>query len=192
MSLLLYGPVHPDAEAPDFGETFPLHMQQKTHPQLITASKSAWALLGKGLGMLGVNPLPPVVFMENGKPYFEDSPLHFSISHSGNMAAVLISDDPCGVDIEQIRDDVSSRMTERCLHEDERLLGCNFFEIWTKKECISKLDGKGMPSRPREMNTTDSKYDGCFSCMHVTDSDGGAYMLTALCTDAAELQIIRI
>ncbi len=41
---------------------------------------------------------------ENGKPYLPDFPaVHFNLSHSGEFAAIAISRQPVGVDIEKLR-----------------------------------------------------------------------------------------
>lgn len=87
---------------------------------------------------------------DKGKPYFSDMDLHFSLSHSGNLAVCAVSDKEIGVDIEKIRD-VNPAVADRYFTSEECEYICNaentkkaFFEIWTKTESRVKLTGKGI------------------------------------------------
>ena len=191
MSLLLYGGIRPIEAVPDFGPALCEHLRAKTNPAVHAASIAAWSLLAEGLRRLGMKALPEVRFDPSGKPCFANSSLHFSLSHSGNLAAVLISEEPCGVDIELVRPEVAEHLRERCLSDGERARGCDFFELWTKKECIAKLDGSGMRSHPSEIDTLDIRWNGRFFTTRVRDSAGQAYALSALCGDIENLSIIK-
>ncbi len=191
MSLLLYGEIRPIEAVPDFGAALHEHLCAKANPAVRSASIAAWSLLAGGLRMLGVEALPEVRFDPIGKPRFTNSPLHFSLSHSGRLAAVLISDAPCGVDVEQLRPEAAARLRERCLSDAERARGCDFFEIWTKKECIAKLDGSGMRNYPSEVDTLEPCWNHRFFTTRVRDSLGQAYALSALCRDIENLLIIK-
>ena len=91
----------------------------------------------------------------NGKPYTESAPVHFSISHSKNIAVCAISDGPVGIDIEYIRD-VNLNIAKRQFAPDEAnyvfekwdLAKRRFFEIWTRKEAYAKFLGKGIAYFP--------------------------------------------
>lgn len=191
MSLLLYGEIRPIEAVPDFGEALCEHLRAKTNPAVHAASIAAWSLLAGGLRILGLEELPEVHFEPNGKPYFVNSSLYFSLSHSGRFAAALISEEPCGVDVEQVRPEVAERLRERCLSDGERARGCDFFEIWTEKECIAKLDGSGMRSHPSEIDTLDPRWNGRFFTTRIHDSAGQAYALSALCGEIENLSIIK-
>lgn len=191
MSLLLYGGIRPMEIAPDFGPALDEHLRAKSNPAVRASSVTAWSLLAEGLRMLGADVLPEVRFDPSGKPCFANSPLHFSLSHSGNLAAVLISDEACGVDIELVRPEVAERLRVRCLSEGERAQDCDFFELWTKKECIAKLDGSGMRSHPSEIDTLDARWSHRFFTTRVHDDLGQAYALSALCGDIESLSIIK-
>ena len=191
MSLLLYGEIRPIEAVPDFGPALCEHLRAKTNPTVHAASIAAWSLLAGGLRRLGMKALPEVRFNPGGKPCFANSPLHFSLSHSGRFAAALISEEPCGVDVEQVRPEVAERLRERCLSDGERARGCDFFELWTKKECIAKLDGSGMRSHPSEIETLDPRWNGHFFTTRVRDSAGQAYALSALCGEIENLSIIK-
>ena len=191
MSLLLYGEIRPIEAVPDFGPALCEHLRAKTNPAVHSASIAAWSLLAEGLRRHGMEKLPEVCFDPSGKPRFIDNPLHFSLSHSGKLAAVLISEAPCGVDIELVRPEVAARLRERCLSDAERARDCDFFELWTQKECIAKLDGSGMRSHPSEIDTLDPRWNGHFFTTRVRDSAGQAYALSALCGDAETLHITK-
>ena len=191
MSLLLYGEIRPIETIPDFGAALHEHLRAKSNPAVHAASIAAWSLLAEGLHRLGLEELPELRFDPSGKPCFANSPLHFSLSHSGNLAAVLISEAPCGVDIELVRPEVAERLRERRLSDAERARDCDFFELWTKKECIAKLDGSGMRSHPSEIDTLDPRWNGHFFTTRVRDSAGQAYALSALCGDIENPLIIK-
>ena len=191
MSLLLYGEIRPIETAPDFGEALCEHLRAKTNPAVHAASIAAWSLLAGGLRILGLEELPEVHFEPNGKPYFVNSSLYFSLSHSGKLAVVLISEEPCGVDIELVRPEVAERLRERCLSDGERARGCDFFEIWTKKECIAKLGGQGMTAHPGDIDTLDPCWNGRFFTTRIHDSAGQAYALSTLCGKIENLSIIK-
>ena len=191
MNLLLYGEIRPIETVPDFGPALCEHLRAKTNPAVHAASIAAWSLLAEGLRMLGMEKLPEVRFDPSGKPRFIDSSLHFSLSHSGRFAAVLISEEPCGVDIELVRPEVAERLRERCLSDGERARGCDFFEIWTEKECIAKLDGSGMTAHPGNIDTLDPRWNHRFFTTRVRDSAGREYALSALCGDIENLSIIK-
>lgn len=84
---------------------------------------------------------------EYGKPYFINAEeLHFSISHSGDYAMVVMSDKEIGCDIQQIKD-VNLRIADRFFTADEHEYVKStedFFKIWTYKESFIKTVGKGL------------------------------------------------
>jgi len=192
MNLLLYGEIAESPSIPGFGHAFEMHIAAKTHPAVRRASLSAWKLLARAMEQLGYETLPTVRFLELGKPAFENNPLHFSISHSGNMAAALVSDAPCAVDVECIRPETAARLAERCLSPREKAHGCGFFEAWTQKECIAKRNGTGMPAHPCAIDTLDSAYAGQFFSREIRDVQENIYLLTALCENRIAPEIQRM
>lgn len=77
---------------------------------------------------------------ENGKPYFEGCDgIFFSISHSGEYAACVIGDIPCGIDIEKERE-VPFRVSKRYLNGAS---GKDALRLWTMRESFGKIDGQG-------------------------------------------------
>ena len=103
-----------------------------------------------------------IVTDDNGKPYAENSKLHFSISHSDELVCAVVSDKKVGVDAEKIHD-VRTSLTKRVCTERELayIYGyvpsdeetentlfydslVRFFEIWTFKEAYFKCVGTGI------------------------------------------------
>ena len=110
-------------------------------------SKIGYSLLGKMLfKYYGVN-INDLNITENeyGKPCFSDSEIYFNISHSENAVACSVSNSEVGVDIEkitEIRDNIlkiysPSEKEQVKSHED-------FYKLWTLKESVAKLSGKGL------------------------------------------------
>lgn len=86
-------------------------------------------------------------FNAYGKPYFANAEdLHFSISHSGEYAMVVLSDKEIGCDIQQIKN-INLSIADRFFTAEERkYVKCteDFFRIWTLKESFIKAIGKGL------------------------------------------------
>jgi len=87
---------------------------------------------------------------ENGKPEFENLPLHFSLSHSGNYAACALWDKDIGLDIE-FKAEYNEKIAQRYFlqHEQDWLKGAEnknsvFAKIWTAKESALKIMGTGL------------------------------------------------
>ncbi len=88
---------------------------------------------------------------KGGKPYAEGLDIHFSLSHSGNLAVCAISDKPVGIDVEQNKK-ANFNVARRCFTKAELQYVLSrkeksqqrFFEVWTKKEAYVKLLGTGI------------------------------------------------
>ena len=88
---------------------------------------------------------------ENGKPYIENCPVHFSISHAGEIVAVALSENsPVGVDVERVRpmregfaaryfNDADQALIRTAEDPDEALI-----RFWTAKEAVGKYLGTGL------------------------------------------------
>jgi 4'-phosphopantetheinyl transferase len=98
-----------------------------------------------------------------GKPYLADSPLHFNISHSGNLALVVISNNgPVGVDLEPFDRGIE---LETCMQgfcsrfEHSRLdairspgMKCQeLIRTWCAKEAFLKALGTGLATPPQDL-----------------------------------------
>lgn len=88
-----------------------------------------------------------------GKPYSEADPeFHFSISHCEHACACIISQVPCGVDVEKkfaVRDPLLRKICHpeeiAMFHlwlQDEKERQLRF--LWSMKESFVKMDGRGL------------------------------------------------
>ena len=92
---------------------------------------------------------------DHGKPYIEKSNLVFNVSHSGNMAAYVVSyRRKIGVDVECVGRKVSHEQVARRFFAPEEMVALQakpeeersraFFDIWTLKEAYLKARGTGI------------------------------------------------
>lgn len=85
-----------------------------------------------------------------GKPFLKGTDISFSLSHCKSAVACAVSRGEIGIDVETVRD-FDEKVATRFLNEAKRPLLNSvpadkelFFELWTKKEAISKFEGKGL------------------------------------------------
>lgn len=94
---------------------------------------------------------------ENHKPFLAAHPeIHFNLSHSGKLAVCAVSDQPVGVDVEELRQSPAG-VAQHCFQPRElawmnasRDRDLAFFRLWTRKESFLKLSGIGLG---RSMNS---------------------------------------
>ena len=117
--------------------------------------------------------LPQIRITEAGKPYFPNSPWHFSISHTRNRVFCALSRENIGIDAEELDRNVNLRLAEKVLSPAERAQfdaaedkTRAFLTFWVLKEAAAKLAGTGLRGYP---NHTDfsledprvRELDGC-------------------------------
>ncbi len=88
-----------------------------------------------------------------GKPFAQDIDVHFSVSHSENLAVCAVSHNPIGIDCEYMRD-INLRLTKiACTDSDKDFIfqtddtneqKNRFFMVWTAKEAYFKFLGTGI------------------------------------------------
>ena len=119
------------------------------------------------------DPLPKIERAKLGKPYFVDSPLHFSISHTKRHAFCVVSDRPVGIDAEEkdrpIRLDLAEKLLspmemEQFRQADDPRLA--LLKFWVLKEAAGKCTGEGLQPWPNrtEFSLLDPRLqeiDGC-------------------------------
>ena len=100
---------------------------------------------------------------EHGKPYLCDHKnIHFNISHCKGLVACALSDEPIGLDVEQIQD-IKDSLPKRVLSKEEQEFLAEyredeaqylelFFRFWTLKESYIKWDGRGFSKEPRNIS----------------------------------------
>jgi len=85
-----------------------------------------------------------VIYHETRRPLLKDSTLNISISHSADYVVVFISNDLCGIDVENVHRNID-RVTKRFLHPEELawIVNSNQHQMlkmihWGAKEAIFK------------------------------------------------------
>ena len=94
-------------------------------------------------------PLELIKIADTRKPFLEDEAYHFSISHCGDYAAVVISKEyRVGVDIERITDKIQAIIHKFLTGYEQQLLSEDAISksatlLWSVKESIYKWKGSG-------------------------------------------------
>lgn len=124
--------------------------------------------------------LPPIAIAPRGKPYFEGSPWHFSISHTPCRAFCVLSEANVAIDAEELDRKVNLQLAEKILSPGEKAQfdGAEdkhraLLTFWVLKEAAAKLSGEGLRGYP---NHTDFSLED----PRVTEIDG---CLVAVMTD---------
>ena len=139
-------------------------------------SETAWKIL-KDFGIDGV-----IKKNEFGKPYIENSPIKFNISHTDGAVAVALSDSEVGVDIQRtdirkISDRVMRRFFGDIFPDDanERI------RLWTELESRGKWLSCGIPivypDRPHRFFSYE--FNGCMLSV-CTDTEHDKIEITVL------------
>ena len=103
--------------------------------------------------------LPEIAVSEWGKPYFVDSPWHFSISHTKRRVFCALSRHNVGLDAEELDRSIRLSLADKILSpfereqferagEKERAL----LTFWVLKEASVKLSGTGLRGYPNHTN----------------------------------------
>ena len=99
----------------------------------------------------GINDIVVFDFGQHCKPFLSgQSGIHFNLSHCCNSCSCIVSDSETATDISDIRH-ISLRTAKYFCSSDE-LDHASVLEdptdelvrLWTRKECLSKLDGSGL------------------------------------------------
>ena len=99
--------------------------------------------------------LPEIACAPLGKPYFVDSALHFSISHTDRHAFCVLSNKPIGIDAEEMNRNIRLELAEKLLSPTEMEQYKNaddphlaLLKFWVLKEAAGKCTGEGMQLWP--------------------------------------------
>ena len=99
--------------------------------------------------------MPPILLAPRGKPYWQDSSLHFSISHTKRHVFCAISDRPIGIDAEELGRNINLKLADKILSPAERSQydaaydkRLALLKFWVLKEAQAKLTGEGIRLRP--------------------------------------------
>lgn len=128
--------------------------------------------------------LPPICRTEWGKPYFPDSPWHFSISHTKCHAFCVLARENVAIDAEELSRPIRLELADKILSPGEKAqfdaAGDKrkaLLTFWVLKEAQAKLTGQGLRGYPSH---TDFRLDdprvtqsmGCLVAV-MTQSDNG-------------------
>ncbi len=84
----------------------------------------------------------------HGKPYLPNVNLEYNVSHSGLLWVCAVSENPVGIDIQEIKEKDYEAIAKRFFTREEfhytELWGSDgFFDLWVRKEAFVKYLGKG-------------------------------------------------
>ena len=94
-------------------------------------------------------PLTLIKIADTRKPFLEDEAYHFSISHCGDYAAVIVSKEyRVGVDVELVNDKIEKIIHKFLSRQEKTLLHPNDINttatlLWSVKESVYKWKGSG-------------------------------------------------
>lgn len=108
----------------------------------------------------------------HGKPYLKNKPnLHFNLSHTTDMLAIVIAKDPVGIDVENIASrnlsvEKISRIADRFFTPREQAYIFKtsgdeiyrFYEIWTKKEAYVKYLGERLIRKVKKIDVLEPRF----------------------------------
>lgn len=99
--------------------------------------------------------MPPIALAPRGKPYWKNSSLHFSISHTKYHVFCAISDRAIGIDAEELDRNISLKLADKILSPAERAQfdgaddkRISLLKFWVLKEAQAKLTGEGIRFHP--------------------------------------------
>ena len=130
-------------------------------------------------------PLPPIRLTERGKPYFEDSPYHFSITHTDRHAFCVLSRVPVGIDAEELDRPVRFSLAKRIFSPAEQLrfaAAINpqeaFLALWVLKEAAVKCSGLGLTGFPNQTDFSPEdprvrRWAGCLVAIVAQETEEG-------------------
>jgi 4'-phosphopantetheinyl transferase len=107
---------------------------------------------------------PPVFReLENGKPVIighED--IHFNMSHCKYAVACAISNEPVGIDVEVVKEKVKDELARYVLSDEELedLTPLKFTRLWTLKEAVVILTGRGITGKEQLRPLLDDFHKG--------------------------------
>jgi len=117
--------------------------------------------------------LPEILVTDRGKPYFADSPWHFSISHTPKHAFCVLSRNNISIDAEELDRKINLKLADKILSPSERMQfdaaenkEKALLTLWVLKEAAAKLSGEGLRGYPNHTHFSledprVTELDGC-------------------------------
>lgn len=128
------------------------------------------------------NELPQILVTDRGKPYFPDSPIHFSITHTKGHVFCALSERPIGIDAEEQDRKVDLKLADKILSPGERAgydaardKRLALLKLWVLKEAAAKCTGQGLRGYPNDTDFSPDDprvfvRDGCVVAVIEADS----------------------
>lgn len=119
-------------------------------------------------------PLALIKIADTRKPFLEDETYHFSISHCGDYAAVIVSKEyRVGVDVELVNDKIENIIHKFLSRQEKNLLHPNDINttatlLWSVKESVYKWKGSGGVDFIKHINIQsieDKQNEGVVHCL---------------------------
>ncbi|MBQ2559234.1 MAG: 4'-phosphopantetheinyl transferase superfamily protein [Fibrobacter sp.] len=128
-------------------------------------SLAVYLLLMDGLREeYGIQIPPEFDYTAEGKPFILGRPdIHFSFSHSGNVALCALSDQPVGADVEVPRKITPSLVSYTMNDREHEQINASadpalrFLYFWTRKEALLKLTGEGIRNDMKQVLSESGK-----------------------------------
>lgn len=149
-----------------------------------TGHEAGRALLAQLYRQATGEPLPPILTDAWGKPFFPDSPWHFSISHTPRHAFCVLSRENVAIDAEELDRRVNPTLAEKILsdREKEQLHSASdsqraLLTFWVLKEAGAKLRGTGLRGYPNDTNFSlnDPRVQEIHGCLVAIFTEGETY-----------------
>ncbi len=112
------------------------------------------------------------VLSASGQPFPDGIPIkqkqrYVSLSHSGPLIAVALSDKPIGLDVQEAVPADASAIFRRFAHPEEKMwmgnaTGEAFLRWWTCKEAVVKLTGEGLARPFSQFAVLPAEQDSCY------------------------------
>ena len=118
--------------------------------------------------------MPRILLEAKGKPYFEDSPWHFSISHTKGHVFCALSEHPIGIDAEETDRKINLLLADKILSPKEKVRYQQaenkrhaLLKLWVLKEAAAKCTGEGLRGYPDHTDFSPEdprvkEIDGCY------------------------------
>lgn len=99
--------------------------------------------------------MPSILIQERGKPYFSEGNWHFSITHTPHHVFCALSQQPIGIDAEELDRNINLRLADKILSQSERAQfdaaadpRRALLTFWVLKEAAAKQSGIGLNGYP--------------------------------------------
>ncbi len=148
--------------------------------------EEAYNLLLHALKMeYGIKELPEIGKTDDGKPYFLHSDICFNVSHTDGAVACIVSDKPCGIDIQSIAGSTRAARKVCSAKEQEAIVASAeqnrlFTRYWVLKEAFVKCIGTGIRTDLARIDFSECLTDQFMhENMHFTVIENDKFILAA-------------